>query len=285
MTSPDCQKLASRLLEADPEVEQHLLGCPDCRRRAAFARTLAEKLRQAEYEPPLPQGLTGRLAARLDGLPSPRRQPNLAVAGILALAAALAIVFFLWGRPPVDPLVADMVRHHEGCFHIQNTPAREEQFNKWMAAHSDRELPLPARWPTTLTPVDRRDCPLTEGARGPHLMYLDSSQEQVSLYVLPRADLKGIASQSEKPIAHRYEGYNVLVWEREGWLYGLVARESEPELRGWVALRGELQALLATRVPGQFLTVDAQNRNHTRALRPGSNGPRRSALPLRPPPL
>ncbi|MCE7873994.1 hypothetical protein DYH09_26980 [bacterium CPR1] len=287
MTSSDCQKLASRLLDPDPEVAEHLLGCVDCRRRAAFARSLAEKVRQAESEPSLPEGLTSRLVARLDRLPSPRRKSHSAsLVGILALAAALAIAFFLWGRPQVDPLVADMVRHHEGCFHIQNTRAKAEQFRRWMVAHSDRELPIPARWPATLTPVDRRDCPVAEGARGPHLMYAGSSQGQVSLYVLPRADLQGIASLSQKPTAHRYNGYSVLVWEREGWLYGLVARVNEAELRGWVALRGELQVELAARalfrpIPGRF-TVDGQVRNHTRALRPGSVGPRRGALPLRP---
>ncbi|GMU54009.1 MAG: hypothetical protein AMXMBFR33_31550 [Candidatus Xenobia bacterium] len=285
MTSSNCHKFAPRLLNPDPEVEQHLLGCVDCRRRAAFARSLAERMRQAEYEPPLPDGLTDRLASRLDGVVvSRRKRYSPSRVGFLVLAAALAIAFFLWGKPQVNPLVADMVRHHEGCFHIQNTRAKTEQFERWMLAHSASKLPIPPRWPATLTPVDRRDCPVAEGARGPHLMYLDPDQIQVSLYALPRAELKGIASFPEKPAIHRYQGYNVLVWESEGWLYGLVARVHEPEMRKWVALQGELQAGWIRPLPERF-TVDAQVRNHTRALRPGSSGSCRGALSLRPPPL
>ncbi len=272
----NCQDLESRLTdEGDPDVARHLASCERCRRRVAFAPQLAGLIRQAEYEPSLPAGLRERLAARLDKVEqekiitlAPRKRSwSRPLAGLAALAACLAVVFFLFAAPPrQDQLAVDMVEHHEACWAIAKSPGREEHYRDWLTAHHDVKIPVPKALPSDLAETDRRDCPVGEGVHGPHLMYTYQGQEKVSLYVVPTRDLKGIPPRPENPALAHYKGYNVLTWESGGWLFGLVSHVEEPEMRKWVAP----------------VTASFNNDKCTRPLRAGSPGTYRSAFPLRP---
>lgn len=282
----NCHEIESRLLdEGDPEVQAHLASCERCQRRVAFAPRLSGLLRQAEYEPALPAGLNERLAARLDRVEeqkvislASRRRWARPLVGLATLAACLAVVFWLWARPAPSQLAVDMVEHHEACFAIANSPGREQHYQDWLQSHQDVTVPVPPHMGSDLAEVDRRNCPVGEGVHGPHLMYLYQGRDKVSLYVVPMRDLKGISAQPENPALAHYKGYNVLVWESGGWLYGLVSHEPEREMRQWVAPATALHL-----DPHQFqASLDDHPALHTRTLRTGSPGSHRGPLSVRP---
>lgn len=232
-------------------------------RRDQFEERLRARLREAEYETPLPDGFHERLRARLDRVraPLPQRRPARLWLGLAAAACLVLIgLGFFRGRGASDPLVADMVNHHETCWHIPNSAGRRAHFEDWIREHGNVTLPSPLRG---LKESDRRNCPVGEGARGPHLMYLDPQGRQVSLYLLPqRTGASGF---------HRFEAYNVLVWERGGWLCAVVAQSDESTIRSWLA-------------PGQVARLNLREVDDGGAavpVRERSAGPRGSVVPLR----
>lgn len=240
-TEPDLQAY----LDRDPDfarteqVEQHLRECSTCQRQAAWLRAVSAKLRDSE-QTALPEGFHQRLAARLDRLEVPalprRRTHWRAWAGGLSLAACLALACVTLLRSPdaTDGVVADMVNHHQVCWNIPTSKGRQLHFQEWVKAHPGASIPIPLVASAGLQEQERRNCPVGEGARGPHMMYFDPAGRQVSLYALPRKDLSGLPPLPEQLEARRYGNHTVLVWQRGEWAYGLVAESGESEMRKWV---------------------------------------------------
>lgn len=231
-------------LDRDPEfarLEEHLKDCSTCQRHLEWLRSLRAKVRASEAEVKLPDGFHQRLSARLDRLevatlPARRTANWRGWAAGLSLAACLALVCVTWLKPPdaTDGVVADMVNHHQVCWGIPPSDGRQLHFKEWVKAHPGVSIPIPLVASAGLHEQERRNCPVGEGARGPHMMYTDAAGGQVSLYSLPRKDLKGMPPLPDTPQARKFGDHTVLVWQRGEWAYGLVAKNGESQMRSWV---------------------------------------------------
>jgi hypothetical protein len=142
--------LPSAALDADP----HAAACAACRERVAAARLLASVLAAPAEATPAPPGLTDRIleAVRADRRAGARRA--FALAGGLAVAAAVALV--VWLRWPNDATPApDIVNVEPGTPGPEPGPEPRpvrigEEFSK--AGVALREAPRPITEPAAAAP-------------------------------------------------------------------------------------------------------------------------------------
>lgn len=246
MTQSDCAEIPLHAyLDEDPDLdraalESHLTECDRCRRHLVFLRQFREKFAQSESEIDLPIGFQERLLARLDrpqSTPLSVKRPLSRWAMAFGLAACLMLACWQLlpsNSPPEAGLVSDMVNHHQVCWDIPASPGRRQHFQRWVQTHPGEAIPSPFLASASLRESERRDCPVGEGAHGPHLMFKRPDGKRVSLYCLPSRDLKGWPVLSEKPQFHNYQGYAVVVWQRGEWLFGVVAQDEGSEVMRWI---------------------------------------------------
>ena len=122
MNCLECQERLQRRLDrepagAGPELEQHLVSCPECRQWHGAARRLEEGLRRVPV-PPAPAGLTERIVARVLADQRARRRRRLVVVVTGAFALAASVLFMTLARSlwaPVQPTPSPEV--------VENLPA------------------------------------------------------------------------------------------------------------------------------------------------------------------
>lgn len=218
-------------------VEDHLASCPECRCRAGFLRSLKAAVGQAEGSLGAPALLRRRLEQRL----SQRLAPTLARGLRWGLAAAsfllLSLGAILIFSPAVQsaPLARALAEHHLHCWQFVASPATARAWQSWLTS-CDGKIPLLPRPSRQLVEeYDVRACQVEgEPYAYPHLLYRCRHGGQLSIFALPATEVRGhfqdVELTSEPQLRH-WRDLNLVLWERKGWIYALVAPLPEGELR------------------------------------------------------
>jgi len=155
------------------------------------------------------------------------------IAACVAVLIGVSLLIRWWVVAEAPQFAADLVEHHVACWVIAPSPGRKAQFEGWLHRHGNQMPPLPAL-PAELVRYDVRECP-TGDTRGPHFLYHWNGQ-QVSIYAVPARDIGAKDSPPEGPArTYRYKEFSVALWQRNGFVYGIVTPASERDLIGLVA--------------------------------------------------
>jgi hypothetical protein len=181
------QKLAAPR-ESSPEGQAHIAQCAACRE---FARGVdeAERVLERTLAVPVPDGLADRILLHARAARRPWRGWALAASVLLAVAAALAVLFY---RPPAGEQYA-----REAIAHVVAEP---ESFTKVNAADGRvlEELVREAggKLMAPLGPVRYvKLCPMENGGTGLHLVF-ETPQGLATLLIVPGQRLAGLERAS-----------------------------------------------------------------------------------------
>lgn len=129
------------------EVETHVAGCPMCQRELEAIRSVKAVLRRHVPMVPVPDAVTARVRAAIDGtVPSRRRFPmrvRVATAAVLALAAVLVLAIVRPGfRSPdvVHTVAADYSAFRSGTMALQRQTADAPELEQFFR---ERQVPFP----------------------------------------------------------------------------------------------------------------------------------------------
>lgn len=238
----ECPDLESSYLWEDPEVVAHLRQCEHCQPHLEWLTALQERVVQEEnQQSALPDGFLQRLRGHLDQLdqaPVVQLPPkNYRWVRGLALAACLALtcLTLLWpGSSQASGLEVDMLSHHQTCNEIPNTPGRRQHFQQWADAHQGMHIPVPFEASAGLQELERRNCAVSQGCRGPHLIMKSQQGQLVSLYALPRKEMGRLPALPDQPRTSRQGDFAVVVWQKGDWVFGVVARQPPDQVLHWI---------------------------------------------------
>ena len=123
-------------------LEEHLAGCPSCRRRLEAERWVADALRRSYVRQPVPPRLQASVAAALErqASPEPRRHWLAAAAGLAAAAVLFAVA---WNRSPqagvLPPQAALAAQLYEQAvaqqFVLELRTANASEADLWLATN------------------------------------------------------------------------------------------------------------------------------------------------------
>jgi anti-sigma factor RsiW len=219
------------------EVERHLEGCAACSASLRLVRELRQSLRDDSLYHRAPAGLWRRVRTALPRSPRPRSALAGRAAGLLAVAASLAVFAFLtWvlvhqgmSQPVEDLLAQAVVKEHVRSLLVGQDPRVD-------VASSDQHEVKPwfnGRVPFAPVVRDLKD----EGYAlvGGRLDYLDNRKvaalvykhrkHPINLFTWPSA-----GAADEAPRRQTRQGYHLVRWTQDGMTYWAVSDLNEEEL-------------------------------------------------------
>lgn len=234
----DCRRTAERLAayvddtlppSDRAEVEQHLGGCPPCRREAVReqgARTVLRECAARLRTEPLPPGLRSRCEAIAKSAAAPhqgwwraRLVPALMTAVLIVFAGS---AFFSFVTRRSDALLAaQLTADHVKCFHLSSPvlAGTAAEVESSLAARYGWNLHIPdSSAADGVELVGARRCLYADGAI-PHVLYRVHGQD-VSLYVL-----NGVSRTAAAVMAL---GHQSRIWSRGNTTYVLVLPAQQP---------------------------------------------------------
>lgn len=249
--------------ELQSAMESHLADCQPCQSRLAFLKGFKKKVTEAEDAHSYPAEVHSRLTAVLEAekaktekvvpLASAKSKRRVFAPRILSYVAAAAVICvgglgLIQNRfvPTTPTAVASLVEHHDTCWHIESSPGRDAQFERWVEKLG--EMPAKPTVSPELVAYDQRECPAGE-VRAGHLMY-QAGEQKVSVYILPAQDF--MASYGEELNSHSHDGREVVLKKKGDWVYGVVAQMPREEIHRLVDTEhmAILQQYLAQREQG-----------------------------------
>ena len=239
---------------AAAEIERHLEQCAECRALLLDLQKLRTALRRELAFAQAPEDLRARIGAALDresaapgarrpaapDLPARRARPfwTGAFAGIGGAALAAGVVFFLWARPSVDPLLDELTDAHVRSLmpaHLIDVESSDRHTVKpWFAGHAD------------VSPVVADFTP--EGFRllGGRADYFDHQRAAVVVYQHGAHIINVFSWTADRSGAARdatRNGYHFAFWQAGNLSYCAVSDT------GWDELR-RLESLLREPISG-----------------------------------
>lgn len=255
----DCQWARVRIPACvDGELEEreasrlrrHLAGCPSCSAAAATEEQFVQRLRAAAGSEPAPRDMVERISALVGRIATPptapvitRKRPRRRSVTRWAVAALVAAVFLLlvagpWpgSIPGLAPALA--AEHHEhvdghGYRGLEITSADPAELEKYLTEKLGTKIHIPEGH----LPKALGACLCTCGDRcmGVVAYYCSQRKAAISLFIIPAKglSLSGLDKLQSKGGAFycgSADKCNIVLWERNGLYYALVAKLSHKEL-------------------------------------------------------